>query len=49
MRKGYPIKTKNANAMAYDASVAKALWEASEKARNGSATQRVRNGSHGNI
>lgn len=32
MRKGYPIKTKNANAMAYDASVAKALWEASEKA-----------------
>ena len=32
MRKGYPIKTKNANAMAYDASVATALWEASEKA-----------------
>ena len=31
-RTGYPIKTTNGNAMAYDASVAKALWEASEKA-----------------
>ena len=34
-RTGYPIKTKNGNAMAYDASVGKALWEASEKAHGG--------------
>ena len=31
-RTGYPVKTRNGNAMAYDAGVGKALWEASEKA-----------------
>ena len=31
-RTKYPINTKNGNAMAYDASIGKALWEASEKA-----------------
>ena len=30
-RTGYPIKSTNANPMAYDETVAKALWEASEK------------------
>lgn len=31
-QKGYPIKTKNENPLAYDEKVAKDLWEASEKA-----------------
>jgi len=31
-RTGYPIKSTNANPMAYNETVAKALWEASEKA-----------------
>jgi len=30
-RTGYPIKSTNANPMAYNETVAKALWEASEK------------------
>ena len=36
-RTGYPIKSTNANPMAYNETVAKALWEASEKVPKNSA------------
>ena len=36
-RTGYPIKSTNANPMAYNETVAKALWEASEKVPQNSA------------